>query len=205
MSSCLSPGAADHFARFREGLDSLGVPYRVDERLVRGLDYYRRTTFEFVAAGLEGSQNAVGGGGRYDGLVEDLGGPATGGVGFALGVDRTLLACDTEGVFGPPPAAVEVFIVDTVDGLSALRLADKVRAAGYSCDRAFDGRSMKSQMKAADRSGARLAVIVGSDEASGGLCTVRDLVSSEQTTIEQAGLTAHLGRVLGGRTPRRIP
>ncbi|MEY3690606.1 MAG: histidyl-tRNA synthetase, partial [Actinomycetota bacterium] len=137
MGEFLSEAARDHFARFTSGLTALGVPFRVDERLVRGLDYYRRTTFEFVAASLEGAQNAVGGGGRYDGLVEDLGGPATGGVGFALGVDRTLLACDAEGVFPAAGGAVEVFVVDTSDGLAALRITDAVRAAGWSADRAF--------------------------------------------------------------------
>ena len=203
MGEFLSEAAREHFARFTAGLSALGVPFRVDERLVRGLDYYRRTTFEFVAASLEGAQNAVGGGGRYDGLVEDLGGPATGGVGFALGVDRTLLACDAEGVFPAADGSVEVFVVDTADGSSALRITDAVRTAGWSADRAFDGRSMKSQMKSADRSRARLAVIIGPDEAEAGTCTVRDLADSSQTTIAQDALLAHLAGVLGPRTPRR--
>ena len=203
MGEFLSDGARAHFARFTGGLEALGVPFRVDERLVRGLDYYRRTTFEFVASSLEGAQNAVGGGGRYDGLVEDLGGPATGGVGFALGVDRTLLACDAEGVFLAEPGSVEIFVVDTADGTAALRITDSLRASGWSADRAFDGRSMKSQMKSADRSGARLAVIVGPDEAASGTCTVRDMGDSTQTTITQEALAAHVAGVLGPRTARR--
>ena len=95
----LSDAAAAHFERVRAGLDALGIPYRVEPRLVRGLDYYLRTTFEYAGGTLEGAQNALGGGGRYDGLVEALGGPPTPGIGFALGLDRTLLACDDEGVF----------------------------------------------------------------------------------------------------------
>lgn len=205
ISAHLSEASAGHFAAVLAGLDALGVPYRVDEMLVRGLDYYRRTTFEFVSLSLDGAQNAVGGGGRYDGLVEDLGGPATGGVGFAIGVDRTLLACDAEGVFDTGAVALDAFIVDVTDGLAATRLAEALRSAGYSADRAFDGRSMKSQMKAADRSGAALAVIIGADEASSSTCTVRNLATSEQVSVPQSGLVAHVAAALGSRTPRRKP
>ncbi len=205
ISAHLSVASSSHFAAVLAGLDALGVPYRVDEMLVRGLDYYRRTTFEFVSLSLDGSQNAVGGGGRYDGLVEDLGGPATGGVGFAIGVDRTLLACDAEGVFDAGSLALDAFVVDVTDGLAATRLAEALRAAGYSTDRAFDGRSMKSQMKAADRSGAAMAVIVGPDEAASSTCTVRNLATSEQVSVPQSGLVAHVAAALGPRTPRRNP
>ena len=97
---------------------------------MRGLDYYRRTTFEYQGGTLDSAQNALGGGGRYDGLVESLGGPATPGVGFALGLDRTLLACDDEGVFAAPAAAVDVFVVDTTGGLEALQITAELRAAG---------------------------------------------------------------------------
>ena len=94
-----SDAAAAHFEAVRDGLDALGIPYEVEPRLVRGLDYYLRTTFEYAGGTLEGAQNALGGGGRYDGLVEALGGPPTPGIGFAIGLDRTLIACDDEGVF----------------------------------------------------------------------------------------------------------
>lgn len=204
ITQFLSDDAAAHFARVLSALDALGVPYVLNERLVRGLDYYRRTTFEFVGTGLDGSQNAVGGGGRYDGLVEDLGGPATGGVGFALGVDRTLLACDAEGVFGAGPVRVDAFVVDVTDGMAALALTNELRAAGYSADRGFDGRSMKSQMKAADRSGAAFAVIIGPDEAEQKACTVRNLSTSEQSTVAQAELVGYLAGQIGTRTPRRM-
>ena len=115
----------------RAGLDALGVPYVVDPRLVRGLDYYLRTTFEFAGGTLDSAQNAVGGGGRYDGLVEELGGPPTPGVGFALGVDRTLLACDDEGVFaGRSPSPSTCSSSTPPAGGEALVITDQLRQAG---------------------------------------------------------------------------
>ena len=175
MADFLSGASAEHFAAVKAGLDSLGAAYEVSPRLVRGLDYYTRTTFEFVADALDTAQNAVGGGGRYDGLVEELGGPPTPGIGFALGVDRILLACDAEDVFSGTAPPVEVFVVDVADGRSAVVLCDRLRQAGLGVDRAFDGRSMKAQMKRADRSGATVAVIVGPDEQAAGTATVRDM------------------------------
>ena len=205
IGAFLSDSAAEHFAAVRSGLDALGIPYVLNERLVRGLDYYRRTTFEYIASSLDNAQNAVGGGGRYDGLVEDLGGPATPGIGFALGIDRTLMACDAEKCFDTGGRATDVFVVDTVDGTRATVIARDLRLAGYSADRAYEGRSMKSQMKAADRSNAALAVIIGESEAEAGQCTVRDLSTSEQTTIPVAELHAHVRSVVGPREPRRHP
>jgi len=171
----LSDAAAEHFERVRDGLDALGIPYAIEDRLVRGLDYYRRTTFEYVADALDAAQNAIGGGGRYDRLAEDLGGPPTDGIGFALGVDRILLACDAEEVFPAPALTMDAFVVDLVGGVAAREITHELRDAGLSADRRFGGGSMKAQMKAADRSGARFAVLVGSDEQSAGEVTVRDL------------------------------
>lgn len=188
-----SPAAAEHLAAVQAGLADLGVPFVLDLKLVRGLDYYRRTTFEYTGGTLEGAQDALGGGGRYDGLVEDLGGPATPGIGFALGVDRTLLACDDEGVFAAADPAVDVFVVDTTGGREALRITAELRAAGLRADRAFENRSMKSQMKAADRSGAAVAVIVGSDEVTAGTAVVRPLrTGGDQVAVDRAGLLAAL-------------
>ena len=184
MLDHLSGDAAAHFAGVTAALDAVGVPYIISPRLVRGLDYYVRTTFEFATEALDAAQNAVGGGGRYDGLAAELGAPDTPGVGFALGVDRTLLACDAEGVFDAPAAAVDVFVVDVTGGDEAVVLTDLIRADGLRADRAWDGRSMKAQMRAADRSAARLAVIVGEDEKAAGTVTVRDLRGdSEQETV----------------------
>jgi histidyl-tRNA synthetase len=142
---------------------------------VRGLDYYTRTTFEFQASALDSAQNAIGGGGRYNGLVESLGGPSTPGIGFGSGVERVLLACDAEDVFATPSTEVEVFVVDVAGGEAARDLCALLRAAGMRADRAFDGRSMKSQMKSADKSGARLALLVGEDEVAKGTVTLRHL------------------------------
>ena len=175
IAAFYSPEAAAHFEAVQQGLTELGIPFTIDTALVRGLDYYRRTTFEFQGGTLDSAQNALGGGGRYDGLVESLGGPATHGIGFALGLDRTLLACDDEGVFGAPNKTVDVFVVDTTGGQEALRITAQLRAAGISADRAFENRSMKSQMKGADRSGAPLAIIVGSNELESGQVVIRPL------------------------------
>jgi histidyl-tRNA synthetase len=175
----------------------LGIPFVLAPRLVRGLDYYRLTTFEFAAEALDAAQNAVGGGGRYDGLVEELGGPPTPGIGFALGVDRTLLACDAEAVFPPPPANVDVWVIDTTDGFSALELTFLFRAAGLSADRSFDGRSMKAQMKAADRSGAAVAVIVGDDEIAAAEVTVRPLrAAGDQRRVARADVIEHVRKLI---------
>ena len=175
MVDHLGAETAEHFAAVRGGLDALGIAYELSPRLVRGLDYYTRTTFEYAADALDTAQNAVGGGGRYDRLVEDLGGPPTPGAGLALGVDRILLACDAEGAFDVPPPRVDVFVVDvTADG-HALVLCDRLRSAGLRADRGYDGRSMKAQMKLADRSGAAWAVIIGDDEVAAGEATLRDL------------------------------
>ena len=129
----LSGPSMDHFLAIRAGLNSLRITYDISPRLVRGLDYYCHTTFEFVVDTIDAAQNAVGGGGRYDRLVEELGGPPTPGVGFALGVDRILLACDAEGVFAPDPAHVQVFVVDTTGGDRALVLVRSAPTGGLGC------------------------------------------------------------------------
>ena len=197
LDAFLSDAAAEHFATVRAGLDALSIPYRVEPRLVRGLDYYLRTTFEYAGGTLDSAQNALGGGGRYDGLVEALGGPSTPGVGFALGLERTLIACDDEGVFAVVPRALDVFVVDTTGGSEALAVTEEVRRAGHSADRAFDGRSMKAQMKAANRSGAAVAVIIGDDERRDGTAVVRPLrAETGQRVVTRTDLLSHLEAVL---------
>ncbi len=189
VAEFLSPESAEHYARVLEGLDTLEIAYVESPRLVRGLDYYRRTTFEFAAESLDAAQNAVGGGGRYDGLAESLGGPATDGIGFALGVDRILLACDAEGVFPADERGIDVFVIDLVGGGEALRLTHQLRATGISSERRFGGGSLKSQMKSADRSGARFAVIIGEDEMARGEVTLRPMLG-----IDADGAQRRVGR-----------
>ena len=189
-----------HLARVRAGLDALGVPYRIDTRLVRGLDYYTRTTFEYAGLALESAQNALGGGGRYDGLVEEMGGPPTPAIGFALGLERILLACDAEGVLTLDEVVVplDVFVVDFAGGDAARDLTGELRAAGLRADRGWDGRSAKAQFKAADRSGARLALVVGPDEAAAGAVAVKDLRGdSPQSVVARADVVDAVRSRLG--------
>jgi histidyl-tRNA synthetase len=176
----------EHLDRVRAGLEALAIPFKIEPLLVRGLDYYTRTTFEYAGAALESAQNALGGGGRYDGLVTALGGPDTPAIGFALGIERILLAAEAEGVAERLSKArrVDAFVVDFSGGEAARDLTARLRAAGIRCDRAYDSRSPKAQLKAADRSGARLALIIGPDEAASGKVTIKDMTSdADQVTV----------------------
>jgi histidyl-tRNA synthetase len=188
-----SPEAAAHFASVLDGLRALDIDFVVEPKLVRGLDYYRRTIFEFQGGTLDSAQNALGGGGRYDGLVEALGGPPTPGIGFALGVDRTLLACDDEGVFAAEPIELDAFVVDVTGGLQAVTLTAELRAAGLAVDRGYDNRSMKAQMKLANRSGARVALIIGEDELAAGTVVVKPMRGDgEQIAVARSEISTHL-------------
>ncbi|MGW4423952.1 histidine--tRNA ligase [Streptosporangium sp. NPDC004631] len=179
----------------RSLLTASGVAYADDPRLVRGLDYYTRTTFEFVHDGL-GSQSAVGGGGRYDGLSEALGGPALPGVGWALGVDRTLLAMEAEGLLDgeTPESRVQVYGVPL--GAEAarrmFRLITELRRAGLDADMSFGAKGVKAAMKGADRSGASYAVILGDRDIAEGSAQVKDLVSGDQAAVPLAEIVTTL-------------
>jgi histidyl-tRNA synthetase len=180
----LCKDCATHHERVLAGLDAAGIAYVRNDRLVRGFDYYTRTTFEFSSAALEGAQNAIGGGGRYDGLVELLGGPPTPGIGFGIGIERVLLACDAEGCFVVPAPVPAAFVVDVTGGEAARDLVAALRQRGLRAERAYDGRSMKSQLKAADRSGAPLALLIGSEELAQKSVTIRALRETrEQTAV----------------------
>ena len=197
ITECLSEEAVAHFERVQAGLDALGVAYEIDTRLVRGLDYYTHSTWEFAAGALTSAQNAVGGGGRYDGLAESLGGKPAPGVGFGAGIERILLAADAEDALVETTGTVDVFVVDVTGGDAGRDLTFDLRRAGISADRAFDARSMKAQMKVADRSGAQLALLVGEDELAAGTVTVRDLRSGGgQTALARADVVAEVGEKL---------
>ena len=173
-----------HFDKVVAGLSALGIESDVDPRLVRGFDYYTRTTFEFIADSLGNAQNAVGGGGRYDKLSEELGGKAVSGIGFGSGVERLLLAREAEGVRTPLlKRTLDVFVIDTTGDDAVTVLIEALRTAGIATDRAYDQRSMKAQMKVADKSGARFALLIGAEELLAGEVTIRDLRSQnfEQT------------------------
>jgi histidyl-tRNA synthetase len=196
-----------HWNRVRAGLDALDLPYTIDSRLVRGLDYYTRTTFEYVGTGLKSAQNAIGGGGRYDGLSETMGGPDTPAVGFALGIERILLAVEAEGadllaaLAATGHQALDVFVVDFAGGDAGRDLTALLRAAGLRADRAFDARSPKAQFKGADRSGARLALVVGPDEAASGKVGIKDLAAGgdagAQEAVAREDVVAEVRRRLG--------
>ncbi|WP_405696186.1 histidine--tRNA ligase [Streptomyces sp. NBC_01185] len=175
----------------RELLTAAGVVYEDDEKLVRGLDYYTRTTFEFVHDGL-GSQSAVGGGGRYDGLSEMIGGPALPSVGWALGVDRTVLALEAEGVELEIPSTTSVYAVPL--GEEARRvlfgLVTELRKAGVAADFAFGGRGLKGAMKSANRSGARFTIVAGERDLADGAVQLKDMESGEQEPVALDALVA---------------
>ncbi|RSS44388.1 histidine--tRNA ligase [Streptomyces sp. WAC08241] len=170
-------------------ITAAGVVFEDDPKLVRGLDYYTRTTFEFVHDGL-GSQSAVGGGGRYDGLSEMIGGPALPSVGWALGVDRTVLALEAEGVALDLPSATSVFAVAL--GEEARRIlfgkVTELRRAGIAADFSFGGKGLKGSMKDANRSGARLAVVAGERDLAEGVVQLKDMETGEQRAVALDGL-----------------
>jgi len=189
----LSPAAAEHHAQVLAYLDDLGIAYVENPRMVRGLDYYTKTTFEFVHDGL-GAQSGIGGGGRYDGLMATLGGPPLTGVGFGLGVDRTLLACRAEGLAPWSAARCEVFGVPLGDAARRrlVALAGALRRAGVRVDLAYGGRGLKGAMKAADRSGARYTLVLGERDLAEGAVGVKDMVSGEQRAVPLADVVAEL-------------
>jgi len=182
-----------HHEAVLSALESLGVPFEPAPRLVRGLDYYMRTTFEFVHDGL-GAQSAVGGGGRYDGLSESIGGPPLPGIGWALGIERTLLALEAEGVTPPSDSGVTVFVVPLGAAAKAwaVGFVGQLRARGVAADLAYGDRGLKGAMKAADRSGARWAVVVGDRDLEGSVAQLKDLTNGEQTAVPLSDLLEKL-------------
>ncbi|MCP2258393.1 histidyl-tRNA synthetase [Streptoalloteichus tenebrarius] len=199
MVDHLSPECREHYERVKGHLTDLGVKFTENPRLVRGLDYYTKTTFEFVHDGL-GAQSGIGGGGRYDGLMAELGGQPLSGVGFGLGVDRTLLACQAEGLTVGDQARCDVFCVPLGEAAKArlVALAGQLRAAGVRVDLAYGGKSLKGAMKAADRSGARYALVLGERDLAEGAAQLKELASGEQrpVTLDEAvpAVLAALGR-----------
>ncbi|MFI1682524.1 histidine--tRNA ligase [Streptomyces sp. NPDC020607] len=187
-----APSLRDHLCdackayheQVRELITAAGVAFEDDEKLVRGLDYYTRTTFEFVHDGL-GSQSAVGGGGRYDGLSEMIGGPSLPSVGWALGVDRTVLALEAEGVELELPAATSVFAVPLGDEARRVLFAKvtELRKAGVAADFSYGGKGLKGAMKNANRSGARFTVVAGERDLAEGVVQLKDMESGEQSAV----------------------
>src|SRR5512135_2236048 len=186
----LCDGCRDHFHAVRQGLDDLGVAHEVNPRLVRGLDYYVRTAYEFTSD-LLGAQSAVAGGGRYDGLVETLGGPPTPGIGFGMGEERLALMLEASGR-PVPESRPQVFFVsaDETGRREALRRAAALRRAGVACDLDARGGKLARQFKQAERVGARYAVVLGAAEAASGEARLKDLATREESPVSLDGLVA---------------
>lgn len=185
MTDHLCPECAAHFQAVKEYLEMLKIPYTVNNRLVRGLDYYTNTAFEFISTHV-GAQNAVGGGGRYDGLVETVGGPSVPGIGFGLGIDRLLLALENQGVELVKPRVLDVYVVAMGDAAEkeAFRLTAALRAAGLSAEKDTEGKGMKAQLKQANRLNAAYTVILGEDELARRAAGVKNMETGEQVEVE---------------------
>ncbi len=198
MVDNLSPETREHYEQVKGYLSALGVKYVENPRMVRGLDYYTKTTFEFVHDGL-GAQSGIGGGGHYDGLMEQLGGQPLAGVGFGLGVDRTLLACRAEGITPGDVTRCDVFGVPLGDAAKGrvVALAGELRAAGVRTDLAYGGRGLKGAMKAADKSGARFALVLGDRDIEAGAAQLKELATGEQRQIPLDGAVAAVLEALG--------
>ena len=189
----LNDASRDFFATGCEaGLDGLGIAYRLNPRLVRGLDYYTHTVFEFVTADL-GAQGTVLAGGRYDGLVELMGGPAMAGVGWAAGIERLALLIDEP---PKPPRPIALVPIGEAADARALTLAEELRDAGLVVELGYSG-NLQRRMRRADRIGARAAVLLGDDEIARGEATLRDFDSGAQQAVPLAGLAAHLKALAG--------
>ena len=197
VTDALCDGCRTHYEQVKRYLDEAGVAYEEDSRLVRGLDYYTRTVFEVETA--DGNdQGSLGGGGRYDGLVEIEGGRPTPGIGFAVGFERIMIALANQGVdlAGPEPSCVYVASASPEQRSAVFSATLALRAAGIRTEADYQGRSLKSQFKQADRLGARLCVVLGPDEVAAGTATVRDMATHEQESVAAAGLADRVAKLL---------
>lgn len=184
LTEHLSDSPRQHFEQVQRGLDELGIHYELAPRLVRGFDYYTSTTFEFVSDVLDAAQNAVLGGGRYDNLVEEMGGQPTPGIGFGLGIERLLIVADAIGALPTAEIRLDAFVVDGLTrGREALALTQELREAGLRVDRAYGNRSVSAQWNAADRAGAAFGVMLAPEEFSRGELAVKDLRSGKQVEV----------------------
>jgi histidyl-tRNA synthetase len=195
ITSFLSSDASAHLAAVRQGLQALGIPHEIDDRLVRGLDYYTMTVFE-AKSGALGAQDTVGAGGRYNGLISDLGGPDLGGIGFGSGVERMLLAAASK----ETTSTLDVFFVTLAPEarIPAMMLAGALRDEGISADLDYGGRGMRAQFRQADRAGATHAAILGEDELAQGVCTLRNMSSGQEQAVPVAEGAKDLIRAVSG-------
>ena len=191
----LSPESKTHFAQVTHYLDSLGIAYVLNPRMVRGLDYYTGTTFEFVHE-LLGAQSGIGGGGRYDGLMAELGGQSLSGIGFGLGVDRALLAAEAEGIINEDLFVSDLFIIPLGEDakVKALSLATQLRSHGKNVEIAFGDRALKGAMKGADKSGARYVIVLGDSEISSGTLELKEMKTGATSSVKIDALLTALSK-----------
>jgi len=198
MVDYLCEECAEHFGKVQAYLRGMNTDFVLDPTLVRGFDYYTKTAFEFVSGEL-GAQNAIGGGGRYDNLVEEIGGQPTPAIGFGLGLDRLALTLEAMGAEVPGKNGVSAFVAGLGEAghQAAVKTVFDLRSDGVATDMDYTGRSLKAQMKIADKLGARFVVILGEDEIAGGVAALRDMSTSEQQTVPLDRLAEHVKRGLG--------
>lgn len=189
----LSDSSKEHFESVCGYLDKLSIPYLINKRMVRGLDYYTGTTFEFVHDGL-GAQSGIGGGGRYDGLMAELGGQELSGIGFGLGIDRVLLAAESEGIVPTNLATPDLFLIPLGDAarLEALALAHRLRNEDFMVEVAFGDRALKGAMKAADKSGARYSAVLGDAELLSQSVELKEMSTGNSTSVTLTSLSQYL-------------
>jgi len=191
----LCPECKTHFAKVKEGLDSLGIDYQVDPYLVRGLDYYTRTVFEIRHDDL-GAQNALGAGGRYDNLVRELGGPQLGAIGFAFGIERLLLVAKLESFKVAKEKLVYVITLGEEAKRQGLKLLSNLRNAGITADTDYEEKSLKGAMRRANDLATRYVLIIGEDEIKKNSVTLKDMVSGEQSEVMQDEFIDYLKKIL---------
>ncbi len=189
----LSPESKTNFAEVQEHLTAMGISFTINPRMVRGLDYYTGTTFEFVHD-LLGAQSGIGGGGRYDGLMGEIGGQDITGIGFGIGLDRALLAVEAEGVVIPETFLSDLFIIPmgVAAKSAALKYAAELRAAGFKVELAFGDRALKTAMKIADKSGARYSLVIGDEEMASGVVEVKEMSSGSANSVRLDSLASAL-------------
>jgi histidyl-tRNA synthetase len=195
ISAYLDDACREHFTEVRKILNHVGIKYQINERMVRGLDYYTRTTFEFTHGGL-GAQSALLGGGRYDGLSEALGGPKAPGIGFALGLDRFVLALQAEETVGVPNLNPQVFVAPLGQGMNAEAavIARDVRKHGIAAELGDETFRVKKSFEAAERAGAKYILFVGENEVASGQFALKNLATGEQVSVAREEIAAYLSR-----------
>ena len=193
----LSESSAQYFEKVKHYLDLLGIPYEIDERLVRGLDYYTDTVFEVVSTNeASGSQATIFGGGRYDDLVKEMGGPQISGIGFAIGVERLLILCEAEEIF-EINKSIDCYVINlNEDPDYALQIAEMLRNNSFSCEIDYYRRSLKAQFKSSERKNTRFVIIIGEDEVKEDAVTLKDTLTKAQETVKKDELTDRLDQLM---------